>query len=57
MLWNFRAAVLGPRVRLEQLGFQEGLDPARRDLAECVVLEDRSDMDPEVVAVVLLGVL
>ena len=49
-----RPGVLGPGVGDLSLLLEEGLDAAGGDLAERVGLEEGSDMDAEVVAVVLL---
>jgi len=49
-----RPGALGPGVGDLSLLLEEGLDAAGGDLAERVGLEEGSDMDAEVVAVVLL---
>jgi len=49
--------VLGPRVGDPALGLEEVLDAAGADVAERVVLEERPHVEPQIVAVVVLGPL
>lgn len=56
-LVEHRAGVLGPRVGHSTLALEEPLHPPRGDLSERVVLEERPNMQSQVVAVVVLGVL